>query len=132
MARPTDYNPEILVKSLEYLKTLPEDEVVHSIEGLACYIDVSRKTIYNWADQHIEFLYIVDNVLEKQAKTLANKGLSNEFNASITKLMLTKHGYVDKAETDNKHRVEPITGAEFIFNGKNPIQDGKSETVAGS
>jgi hypothetical protein len=30
---------------------------------------------------------------------LANGGILNEYNASITKLLLTKHGYSEKTET---------------------------------
>ena len=42
--------------------------------------------------------------------TLIAKGLKGEFNASITKLMLTKHGYTDKQDvtTGGKELPTPI------------------------
>lgn len=111
--RPSKYTPEILDLSYQYLTTLPEDEVVHSIEGLSDYLNVSRETIYNWMEDEdkSEFFDIVKKVLSKQAKALANKGLKGEFNASITKLMLTKHGYSDKVEqqTDITSKGDKIT-----------------------
>lgn len=100
MARPTDYSQEVLDKAREYLENLPSDEAVHSIEGLADYIDISRSNIYLWESQEDkkQFSDIVENIREKQAKTLVNKGLKGDFNSSITKVMLTKHGYIDKQD----------------------------------
>jgi hypothetical protein len=37
--------------------------------------------------------------MSRQEKMLANGGILNEYNASITKLLLTKHGYSEKTET---------------------------------
>ncbi len=110
MARPTDYNDEILKKAQSYLDLLPEDEETHSIEGLADYINISRSNIYLWASQEDkkEFSDILERIREKQAKKLISKGLRGEFNASITKLMLSKHGYVEKSETDITSKGERI------------------------
>jgi hypothetical protein len=103
MARPTDYSKEILDKAKVYLEVLPEDEVVHSIEGLSLYVGIARSTIYEWVSQKDkkEFSDIVSNILAKQGKTLINQSLNNKFNASISKMMLSKHGYVEKQETDH-------------------------------
>lgn len=102
--RPTDYSKEILEKAREYKDNLPEDEVVHSIEGLADYIDIARSTIYEWASQEDKkgFSDIVESIREKQAKALVNKGLEGKFSAPITKLMLTKHNYSDRHELTGK------------------------------
>lgn len=104
MARPTIYNEEILEKAKEYFLHLPEDEMLHSLEGLAEYLDVSRSTIYDWISQEEkeEFSYIVDKILNKQGKTLINNGLIGKFNQSITKVMLSKHGYREGIEQMGK------------------------------
>lgn len=106
MARPTEYNVDVLQRAREYLHQLPEDEAIHSIEGFAQHVGVSRSTIYLWESQKIdqEFSDIVEELREKQAKTLVNKGLKGEFQPSITKVMLTKHGYregIDQTTNDN-------------------------------
>lgn len=113
MARPTDYSEEICVKAQEYLENLPKDEVFHSIEGLASYIDISRSNIYLWASQEDkpEFSDILEKVREKQAKSLITGGIKGDYNASITKVMLTKHGYADKQEIDHTTGGEKIDGA---------------------
>jgi serine protease inhibitor len=102
MARPTDYNDSLLELSEQYLHNLPEDEVVHSIEGLADYINIARSTIYDWSSQEDKkrFSDIVENIREKQAKTLINKGLEGKFTPAITKVMLSKHGYSEKVEQE--------------------------------
>ena len=108
--RPSSYSEEILNKAKEYLECLPEDEVVHSKEGLSLYIGVSRETIYTWCKEknedgtlkYPEFLDIVEQVFAKQGKTLVNKGLENKFNSSITKVMLTKHEYREGIEQTGK------------------------------
>lgn len=100
--RPTDYGPHILELAQEYIDHLPKDEVIHSIEGLSTYIDISRNTIHTWDGQvdKPEFHDIVEKIRKLQSQELFTNGLKGTFNSSITKLMLTKHGYSDKVEAD--------------------------------
>lgn len=105
MARPTDYTPELLEKARQYLDCYAElGEVIPTVEGLAVYLDIARSTIYAWYGQEDkqEFSDIVEKTLAGQAKELANKGLSGDFNPTITKLMMTKHGYSDRQEITGK------------------------------
>ena len=99
MARPTKYNKDILAKANDYLiEWESEGDMIPSVEALSGYLEVSRKTLYNWGDEHSEFLHILEEVNRLQAKTLINNGLSGEFNSAITKLVLGKHGYSEKKE----------------------------------
>ena len=116
MARPTDYTPELLEKAQDYIDECPD--VVHSVVGLCLHIGIAKSTCYRWIEEGNEvFKDIVDNVSALQEKKLVSNGLTNDFNASITKLMLTKHGYTDKVETDittkgkqiNTWNVLPVT-----------------------
>ncbi|MFD4554424.1 terminase small subunit [Streptomyces sp. NPDC058469] len=70
-----------------------------SIEGLALYLHIRRSTVYDWQKAHSEFSDIVEEILTTQAERLLNGGASGRYNHSISKLILTKHGYVDKVET---------------------------------
>jgi len=100
--RPTKYNATIQKKAEDYIKNLPEDEVVHSIEGLADHINVARSTVYKWRDEIEEFSDTLETILRKQAKTLINRGLAGEFNAPMTKMMMNvNHGYRERTELDN-------------------------------
>ena len=114
--RPTDYTDELLNKAHEYLAHCPD--VVHTVVGLCLYIGIAKSTCYRWIEEGNEtFKDIVDEVSELQEQKLVSGGLKNEYNASITKLMLTKHGYTDKVETDittkgqsvNTWVVNPVT-----------------------
>ncbi len=55
-----------------------------------------------------EFSDILENILTDQAKRLINGGLYNKFNSTITKLMLTKHGYVERSEQDITSKGEQL------------------------
>jgi hypothetical protein len=110
--RPTDYNETILELAKEYVNNLPEDEVLHSVVGLADYIGIARSTLYEWQKHpdRKEFSDIVDMVLSKQEKALINKGLNNEINPSITKVMMTKHGWREGIDntTNDKDLPQPV------------------------
>lgn len=102
MGRPSKYTPEIQAKAYEYLDNLPEDEVIHSAEGLADYLNISRATVYKWRDEIEEFSDTVEAVIRKQGKALINRGLTGEFSAPITRMMMNvNHGYRERSEVDN-------------------------------
>jgi uncharacterized protein YdaT len=121
MARPTDYSQEILDKARAYLELgYAEDEKIPSIAGLSRFLGVARSTIYEWGCQEDkkEFSDILEQVLAKQEYTLINKGLNNEFNSTITKLVLAKQGYSDKTETDVTSKGNRVEAA--VINIINP------------
>lgn len=117
MARPTDYNDNILLSAKDYAnnwKTIDPEDKIPTIEGLALHLNINRDTIYDWSSQETkqEFSDIVKQVMQKQAKTLVNKGLSNEFNSAITKVMLSKHGYregIEQMGKDGKDLIPTLT-----------------------
>ena len=123
--RPTDYNDEILKKARKYLDKLPADEVVHSIEGLAEAIGVTRPTIYDWESQvdKKEFSYIVEEVRQRQGKTLVNKGLTGEFNSKITAVMLSKHDYREGHEHTGKDGKDLIPSPEDKEAARKALED---------
>lgn len=110
--RPTEYNESVLEKAREYfISGWQEDgDVIPSIEGLALYLGLTRPTIYDWKkhEDKQDFSYIVEQILILQSKKLFTGGLTGDFNSSIAKLMLTKHGYSDKIETDITSKGEKI------------------------
>ena len=108
VGRPTVLTPELVESARAYLmgdyKTV--FDIVPSAAGLACYLGIGKRTIYDIAgydnDLAREFSHILNGVQAMQEKTLINGGLTNTLNASIVKLMLGKHGYHDRSETDHK------------------------------
>ena len=101
--RPTKLTGELLEKAEEYVYDFRANEdVVPSVAGLACYLEISRSSLYNYKDENARFLDIVERVELLQEKMLVNGGLMGDFNPTIAKLMMTKHGYSDKQEVDNR------------------------------
>jgi len=100
VGRPSKYTPELLDKAESYLTEWEnEDDMIPSVEGLSVFINIARSTLYKWSEEKPEFSDILERINIKQNRVLINKGLSGEFNSNITKLVLGKHGYSDKADT---------------------------------
>lgn len=99
--RPPEYTPELVKAAWAYVKG-ETYKVVPSVAGLCCEINIARSTAYEWAkDEAKEFSDILSAIATKQENLLLEKGLQGEFNSTITKLMLTKHGYSDKQELEH-------------------------------
>lgn len=120
--RPTEYSGEIITQSLAYIESC-NDEMeqlvsgesekftkyenrlkvkLPTIEGLALYLKVHRDTIYAWEKEHKEFSDIIGSLRAKQVESLINNGLSGNYNPTIAKVLLAKHGYRDSQEIDQK------------------------------
>lgn len=103
--RPSIYSPDMVKKARNYIVGhLDFDDPVPTVAGLACVLGVVRDTCYEWASdpKKPEFSDILKELAQKQERVLVANGLLGGFNAPITKMMLTKHGYSDKVENDHK------------------------------
>jgi len=101
--RPTKYSNETLKIAREYLKNYARHgDKIPSVAGLAVVLAVRRETLHVWAKEEgkEEFSNILGDILAKQENILVNKGLSGDFNPTIVKLVLGKHGYHEKRETE--------------------------------
>jgi hypothetical protein len=115
MARSSEFDDHILPMVDDYLESY--EGQIPTIAGLSLHLDVSRSTIYRWADMESHPEGLVDDEIYSQLRhkleklkamaeqKLIGKGLTGDFNPAITKLMLTKHGYSDKQQTE-------LTGAD--------------------
>lgn len=113
--RPTEYDSSIVKDVLAYIESRQDTTDVlgdnkpvvvqnvnlPTIEGLALFLGIHKDTIYEWEKIHKEFSDVITRVRNAQAERLINKGLSGAYNPQIAKVLLTKHGYVDKQEVDN-------------------------------
>lgn len=95
--RPSILTDEMVMKAKSYL--VPSYDLP-TIEGLALELDISRDTLYDWEKKNEDFSYILSKLRLMQANKLIQKGVKGEYNAAIVKMMLTKHGYVEKSEQD--------------------------------
>lgn len=88
--RPTDYKPEMVATVTTYSENFHlNDEVTPTVQGLAWILGVAVRTINRWCEEHEEFCRAVERMKAKQGLLLQAKGLRNEFNPTIAKLMLS-------------------------------------------
>lgn len=123
MARPTEYTPETIDRVKEYLDSCEDEEVqqltglsakgtelyknklnvnIPTIEGLAVFLDINKTTVYEWESRYPEFSNVIGILRSIQAERLVNKGLSGDYNPTIAKVLLTKHGYAERTELTGK------------------------------
>jgi hypothetical protein len=100
--RPTNYDDSILDEALKYIDNFEADgHAIPTVAGLAMSINRARSTIYKWASEDDKGMDdVLDRLLEKQEEVLLTKGLTNEFNPGVTKMVLAKHGYSDRLQSE--------------------------------
>ena len=89
--RPTKYKKEYCAKVYDYLATTDKANMeLPMIEGFARYLNVARRTLYEWRDKYPEFLHTLDEIMTYQKMQLVNDGIygGKEVNATIVKLLL--------------------------------------------
>ncbi len=119
MARPTTYTPEVVAAAWEYLDTFDTeyDHAVPSVVGLCQVINRSRTTLYDWAaDPEKEFSDILAAIKEKQELVTFSRALKGEYNATIAKLLLGKHGYHERTEHTGEDgaAIKTVTTIELV------------------
>ena len=103
--RPSRYTKKLVAAAWAYVNGGWEKagDRVPSVAGLACEIGINRDTCYDWAKhEDKDFSDILKAIAQKQERELLNNGLDGTFNPPITKMMLSKHGYSDRVETDHR------------------------------
>lgn len=119
--RPTKYGPDILKITRKYidecvdsyervLKSKSTRSVMYehkfrvrlpTLEGLSVRLGVHKDTITEWQKQHDDFSVLIRELLGIQAERLVNNGLTGDYNPTIAKVLLTKHGYREGMEHAN-------------------------------
>jgi len=100
---PLKCTPEVVAKVREYVEGgWRAEDVIPQKYGLSEYVGISHQTLENWYKNKIdeEFFELYERIMPKQARELINGGLKGEFNSAIAKMLLAKHGYSDKVETE--------------------------------
>lgn len=98
--RPSKLTDEVREKADEYVNG-GWRELGHNIPlaaGLARHIGVGKRTLYDWAENDDDFSHTLEQLNSEQEAEAIQKGISGEFNSTITKLVLANHNYGEKAE----------------------------------
>jgi hypothetical protein len=105
--QPTKYKEDVCDDVLEYLDiardsyhdtTRKLQVQLPTIEGLSLHLGVALSTVYLWAKEYPEFSESLELIKSNQKERLLSKGLSNEYNSTIAKLILSSnHGMSEKS-----------------------------------
>ena len=131
IGRPTTYKEEYNEKVNEYLIACEDEETatiktenpitgykgyetklkvkLPTIEGFSLYIDIPLFTLYTWREKYPLFKQSLEKITNKQKERLISKGLSNDYNSTIAKLMLSSnHGMSERNDTNVTMQVTGI------------------------
>ena len=145
MGRPIKYRPIFKKKALEYLKkcedewyqltktdndkgTVFENKLkveLPTVAGLACYLQVSKRSIYTWIKIYPDFLHAIDRILGEQEKRLTNNGLAGTYESKVaTALLMANHGIrPDQPETREQSTNITINFVNFTQQGNAVVKE---------
>lgn len=118
--RPTKFSDEVLKKTEDYIENFyKHDDLIPSVASLSVVLRVTRSTLYEWAKENKQFSDMLEFLNQKQEKVLLSGGLSGNMNATICKLVLSKHDYSDKVESAVDHttkgeKINSISPHQFV------------------
>jgi len=112
----TTYNGDTLTEAVQYVSGgySELDQEVPTTAGLARHLKCCRMTLNAWRKAHPAFNDIMEEMSAEQEVKLINGGLSSKYNYAITKLMLARHGYHDKVDSDITSGGEAITKIQIV------------------
>ena len=95
--RPTRYIIKFPASVTEYTNKCLKDGKFPTIEGLAQYLGIGTRTIYDWEKLHVEFLQTIDALRDTQKQLLITNGLTGGYNARFAMFLLkANHGMSEK------------------------------------
>jgi hypothetical protein len=69
-------------------------------EGLALELGIATRTLQKWGKKYEGIGHILEKINQTQVVRMFNRGLSGDYNATIAKLLLAKHGYKDESKVE--------------------------------
>lgn len=129
--RPSDYDPSIIDKMIQYFNVKPytKNDITGKIEvadypslaGFAISIGKDRTTLKRWADEYPDFCIVYNRAKDFQENYLAVNGTKGIINPFFGALLAKNHlGFSDKQEIkhegqiDSKVTVAPIDIEERV------------------
>lgn len=95
--RPTRYIIKFPANVTEYTHNCLKDNKFPTVEGLAHYLGVGTRTIYDWREQHKDFSQTIETLLDTQKQLLITNGLTGSYNARFAMFLLkANHGMTEK------------------------------------
>jgi len=106
VGRPTKYSPKIVKKANKYLLKCIENDELPTLEKLALLLGISSRTTFVWRDTHDEFMHAVEQIQNLQIDMLIQKGLNNEYSASMAIFLLKSIHKFREADSYTHHAIQ--------------------------
>ncbi len=134
---PTDFSKDMMKKAKAYLASCKDKRVFKRVGrryvsgldvriptrgGMAVALGVARDTLYEWAKVHKEFSDIMEELGSIQEGRLIENGLSGDYNSTIAKVLLTKHGYREGIEATGADGKDLIPSDELDKKAGNSVK----------
>ena len=98
--RPSKLTPEVREQINKYLVESIENDKVPTAARLAVILNISKSTLYKWAEDDEQLSDTLKKLQAIQEALLIDGSLQNKLNPTISKLMLANHGYSDSIKTE--------------------------------
>lgn len=115
-------NESTHLEIMKYISSCESEGRVPTKTGCAIYLGVTRQTLDNWskkwvrdAEEDFENIHkALDMIMAYQEEALIQRGLKNEYNSTIVKLMLANHGYADRMQNLNIDATQSDEGLKLL------------------
>jgi hypothetical protein len=95
--RPIKYSTKTSKHVIDYIAKCAEKEEFPTIEGLASYLKVGTRTIYDWKAEYEDFSQTIGKLMDAQRELLINNGLVGKYNTRFSMFLLkANHGMREK------------------------------------
>lgn len=95
--RPSHYTIQFPIHVTEYTQKCLSNNNFPTIEGLAQYLGISTRTVYDWEKAHDGFLQTTELLRDTQKQLLITNGLTGGYNSRFAMFLLkANHGMAEK------------------------------------
>ncbi|MBI5151323.1 MAG: hypothetical protein HZA34_01985 [Candidatus Pacebacteria bacterium] len=95
--RPTKYTASTMERLRFYTRDCQKSGVFPTIEGLAAYLGVGSRTLYDWEAEHADFSQAMDKLRDTQKELLITNGLNGKYSTRFAMFLLkANHNMTEK------------------------------------
>lgn len=95
--RPTKYTTSTSKRVTHYTNDCLEKGIFPTFEGLAAFLRVGTRTLYDWELEYPDFSQTMDSIRDTQKQLLITNGLTGGYNTRFAMFLLkANHGMTEK------------------------------------
>lgn len=97
LGRPTKYTTSASKRVTIYTNDCLEKGIFPTFEGLATFMGVGTRTLYDWELEYVDFSQTMERVRDTQRQLLITNGLTGQYNTRFAMFLLkANHGMSEK------------------------------------